>query len=356
MNAITPFRHPTPVAGAAALYDPKQLELARRTVAKDCTNDEFNLFIAACRSLKLDPLRKQVYAFVFSKDNAAYRNMVIVTSITGFRTIADRSGSYRPDDEPTEVHYLHWKKDRDAAIKRVRAKAAKMDDLDEAAEYLKKQSASIERLYPIDPLNPEGIEKVVVRVWKFAQGEWHKVTAEAHWTEFAPIKDCWAGEEGSRRKTGECYLDTSGQWGKMPHNQLAKCCEALALRKAFPDELSNVYADEEVDKQKFIDLEPAAAVEVARREDREARAGIGRTITASFDPSAALEAVQIGQFADRMIAFARQHAADPTFVKDFRERNRHAFREFWTICPGDALEVKKVFEEIEAKIETLYNG
>jgi phage recombination protein Bet len=37
-------------------------------------------------------------------------------------------------------------------------------------------------------------------------------------------------------------------WKQMPHNQLAKCAEALALRKAFPAVLAKVYVSEEMDQ------------------------------------------------------------------------------------------------------------
>lgn len=42
-------------------------------------------------------------------------------------------------------------------------------------------------------------------------------------------------------------------WGKRPRGQLDKCVEAAALRKAFPEELGNVYAAEEMEGREIAE-------------------------------------------------------------------------------------------------------
>jgi phage recombination protein Bet len=67
-----------------------------------------------------------------------------------------------------------------------------------------------------------------VTVYRLVQGEKCPFTATARMLEYMPD------------------APNDFMWKKMPHGQLGKCAEALALRKAFPQELANLHTVEEM--------------------------------------------------------------------------------------------------------------
>lgn len=71
-------------------------------------------------------------------------------------------------------------------------------------------------------------EKASVTVYRLIEGLKVSFTASARWNEYVP-------------QAGQDFM-----WKKMPYLMLGKVAEALALRKAFPNDLSGLYTHEEM--------------------------------------------------------------------------------------------------------------
>lgn len=273
-------------------FSASQLALMQKTVAKDTNAAEFDQFLMICKGFGLNPFRKEIYALVFNKNKPDKRSVAFITSIDGYRVIAERTGRYRPDEDPPRFEYSSEVKSE---------------------------------------INPLGIVSATVSVWKLGQdSNWYKSTATAYWDEFANIST-WDGVS---------KLD--GKWIKMPRQMLAKCAESHALRKAFPDAFNGLYSEDEMDKAHTLDLTASEIIHqdiVARH-----NLAIGQTLTFQFDKGGDLEIVPLGQVFDRT-AKELQTYVDYRQVEDFQRRNEAALKAYWGACPSDALELKKLREK-----------
>lgn len=318
--------NPGPVAHSA-----RQLTLIHDTIAKGLTSPEFDLFMTVAQHTGLDPFRKQIYPLVFNADDQKKRRVVYITSIDGLRAIAFRSQRYRPDEDEPDFTY-------DPDLK--------------------------------GPENPLGITRARVRIYVKDVGaeDWRPVSGVAYWDEFAPILEdgadgfewvetgeVWADSGKPKRRKqpkGDIVrkVDDKGNWARMPRLMLAKCAEAQALRKAFPEDLSSLYEASEFDRSRVVDLSPSEYVEVQRTEDRLERVGFkGASIMFQLTPASPLEQVALGQVADKVLEVYRDF--DLNAARWFDGVNRVALQEFWARSPGDALALKKEMEALRARKE-----
>ncbi len=174
-----------------------QIELMKRTIAKNATDDELKLFISVCVGAQLNPYLRQVH-FVKRWDSKEGKEVgTIQVGIDGFRAIAESGGQYAGSD--------------DAVFK------------DEKEIEISEEKDKIKRKMVVPG-------SATVTVHKLMEGSRYPFTATARWAEYYP-----GNKQG--------YM-----WKKMPYGQLGKCAEALALRKAFPKLLSGLYTPEEMDQ------------------------------------------------------------------------------------------------------------
>lgn len=188
----------TGVLTRADEWNQRRVEFVRQHLCGGAPDAEASAFIEICKRRGLAPEEKQVYLIKrrTKDENGKFIDVwTPQTGIDGYRLMADRSGKYAGSDDPIyrgESSFITGKDDWKKEI-----------------------------VHP---------ETATVTVWKIVDGTRCPFSATARWSEYYP------GE-----KQGKF-------WHTMPYQMLGKCAESLALRKAFPADLSGIYTNEEMDQ------------------------------------------------------------------------------------------------------------
>jgi phage recombination protein Bet len=176
----------------------EQTDLIKRTIAKGASDDELALFLANCNRTQLDPFSRQIYCVGRYDTKAGREIFQTQISIDGARLVAQRTGEYAGQTP------ISWTSDGEKWVE-----------------------------VWLDDTNPPKAARVGVYRKGFVEPVW----AVATWSQYA----------ATYKKNGQTQL--SPMWRKMGPLMLGKCAEMLALRKAFPMELSGLYSTDEMNTE-----------------------------------------------------------------------------------------------------------
>mgnify|MGYP000884145279 CR=1 FL=1 len=188
-------------------------------------------YLATLQRTGLDPVARQIYLILFNG------KWTIHVSIDGLRLTAERGKEYLGQAEP-EWWYGEYTKVPHLVD-------GKVVPLPDGGVLLKDE--------PVWHKVPKaGVQPTAARVGVFKKGRKKATYGIATW---------------------EAYGKNYGQWKKNGPHMLAKCAEALALRKAFPMELGGLYLEDE-----FADGQAPAEAELEGGRDWEAEIAATKTV------------------------------------------------------------------------------
>lgn len=199
------------------IFNEEQKQLISEHILKGAPEFEIQKFIITCERTGLDCFSRQIYAHLQNKNIGSkaipqwVKTISIITSIDGFRAIAERSGEYRGQTKP------EW-------------------------YYVDQNGVPGWHDVFITPRDRSGNPMVVpdaCRVGILREGFKEPCYGVANFASFA--KYVKSESEGSY------VLDTF--WKKMPEHMIAKVAEAQGHRKAFPLLACGLYVEEELGRE-----------------------------------------------------------------------------------------------------------
>lgn len=201
--------------GAVAAMDEKQLmEILKNSLYPGASDDSIKLVLGYCQASKLDPMQKPVhivpmYVATGKKDGQGYdvkaMRDVIMPGIGLYRTQASRTNSYAGISQP------------------------------EYGEEVTETMDGVEVTYP---------KWCSITVEKIVGGEVRRFSAKEFWLENYATK--------SNKSNAPNQM-----WKRRPYAQIAKCAEAQALRKAFPDTVGAAPTAEEMEGKEYETIDHA---------------------------------------------------------------------------------------------------
>lgn len=202
MNALTKTD-----AGALALPEPELMRVLQSSLYPGAAQESIKMVLGYCKAAGLDPMQKPVHIVPMWDGKARQMRDVVMPGVNLYRIQAARSGECAGVTEP------------------------------EFGPDVTENIGGVQITYP------QWCRVTVSR--RLPTGEIVGFTAREFWKENYAVK---GGQEKS--------IAPNAMWTKRPYGQIAKCAEAQALRKAFPEIASQPTADEMEGKQLHPDDAP----------------------------------------------------------------------------------------------------